>query len=112
MSLLDELPAHPAPLRADADGVIRVGSSRVTLDTVASAFRNGCTAEEIAMKYPSLDLTDIYATIAYYLWNRAEIDAYLTQREAEAGAVRAEVEQRQPSADIRERLLARKRLAS
>jgi hypothetical protein len=59
MNLPDALSAHPAPLRADADGVIRVGSSRVTLDTVVGAFRNGCTAEEIVMKYPSLDLTDV-----------------------------------------------------
>jgi uncharacterized protein (DUF433 family) len=112
MNLPDALSAHPAPLRADADGVIRVGSSRVTFDTVVGAFRNGCTAEEIVMKYPSLDLTDVYGTIAYYLWNRAEIDAYLLQREAEAVAVRDEAERRQPSAGIRERLLARKRLAS
>lgn len=112
MSLPDALSAQPAPLRADADGVLRVGSSRVTLETVVGAFCNGCTAEEIVMKYPSLDLTDVYATITYYLWNRAEIDVYLTQREAEARAVRDEVERRQPSADIRERLLARKRLAS
>jgi hypothetical protein len=34
------------------------------------------------------------------------------QREAEARAVRDEVELRHPSVDIRERLLARKRLAS
>jgi uncharacterized protein (DUF433 family) len=112
MSFPPVLPSQPAPLTADTDGVIRVGSSRVTLDTVVGAFRNGCTAEEIVMKYPSLDLTDVYATIAYYLWNRKEIDAYLTQREAEAAAVRKEAELRQPSSDIRERLLARKRLAS
>lgn len=112
MNLPDALSAHPAPLRADADGVVRVGASRVTLDTVVNAFRDGCTAEEMVMKYPSLDLTDVYATIAYYLWNRAEIDAYLSQREAEAHAVREEAERRQPSAGIRERLLARKRLAS
>jgi uncharacterized protein (DUF433 family) len=94
------------------DGVIRVGSSRVTLDTVIGAFQNGCTAEEIVMKYPSLDLTDVYATITYYLWNRTEIDAYLTARTADARAVRDEVELRHSSANIRERLLDRKRLAS
>lgn len=112
MSFPSTLPAQPAPLSADKDGVIRVGSSRVTLDTVVGAFRNGCTAEEIVTKYPSLDLTDVYGTIAYYLWNRKEIDAYLTQREAEARTVRKEVELRHPSIDIRERLLARKRHAS
>jgi hypothetical protein len=54
----------------------------------------------------------VYATIAYYLWNQVEIDAYLTQREAEARTVRDDVERRHPSAGIREKLLARKRLAS
>jgi uncharacterized protein (DUF433 family) len=112
MSLPDALPAHPAPLRSDADAVIRVGSSRVTLDTLVVAFQNGCTAEEIVMKYPSLDLTDVYATIAYYLWNREEIDAYLAKRELEARTIHDDVEVRQPSAGIRERLLARKRRAS
>jgi uncharacterized protein (DUF433 family) len=112
MLLPDALAAHPAPLCANADGVIRVGSSRVTLDTIVGAFRNGCTAEEIVMKYPSLDLTDVCATIAYYLGNRMAIDAYLASREAEAQAVRDEAERRQPSVGIRERLLARKRLAS
>lgn len=107
MSLSQPLRANPAPLRTDADGVIRVGASRVTLDTVVGAFRNGSTAEEIVMKYPSLDLTDVYATIAYYLWNRAAIDAYLEQRETDATAVRDEAERRQPAAGIRENLLAR-----
>ena len=112
MTLPDALAAPPAPLRADADGVLRVGSSRVTLDTVVGAFRNGCTAEEIVMKYPSLDLADVCATIAHDLGNRTAIDAYLASREAEAQAVRDEAERRQTSAGIRERLLARKRLAS
>ena len=112
MSLPDALAAHRAPLRADADAVIRIGSSRVTLDTLVAAFRNGCTAEEIVIKYPSLDLTDVYATIAYYLWNRAEIDAYLEKRDADAMTARDAAEARDPSAGIRERLLARRRRAS
>jgi hypothetical protein len=35
------------PLQADADGAVRVGKTRVTLDTVVAAFSNGATAEEI-----------------------------------------------------------------
>jgi len=35
-----------------------VAASRVTLDTLVGAFLNGCTVEEIVMKYPSLDLGD------------------------------------------------------
>ncbi len=35
------------PLTSDADGVIRIGATRVTLDTVVAAFLDGATAEEI-----------------------------------------------------------------
>jgi uncharacterized protein (DUF433 family) len=108
----DALPARSAPLRSDADGVVRIGATRITLDTLVGAFLNGCTAEEIAMKYPSLDLADVYAVIAHYLWNRAEIDGYLAQRASEARVVRDEVEQRGSTTGLRDRLLARKRLAS
>jgi uncharacterized protein (DUF433 family) len=112
MASLAELPPRAPPLRTDADGVVRVGGTRVTLDTVVGAFLNGCTTEEIVTKYPSLDLADVYAVIAYYLWNRPAVDAYLAERADEARVVREEVERRSPSADLRERLLARKQLAS
>lgn len=37
--------AEPIPLETDADGVVRVGETRVTLDTVVAAFKEGATAE-------------------------------------------------------------------
>ena len=97
------------PLRVDAQGVVRVGRTRVTLDTVVAAFREGCTAEEIAEQYPSTDLADVYATIAYYLRDRAAVDAYLTEREAVAKDVRRQNEARWSPSGLRERLLARRR---
>jgi uncharacterized protein (DUF433 family) len=112
MAALLARPLRSAPLHADADGVIRIGATRVTLDTVIGAFLNGGTSEEIATRYPALDLADVYAVIAYYLWNRPDVDAYLAERAAEARVVREEVERRSSTADFRERLLARKRLAS
>ena len=48
--------AEPIPLEADGEGVVRVGGTRVTLDTVVAAFNEGATAEEIVYQYPSLDL--------------------------------------------------------
>ena len=41
---------EPIPLRMDSDGVVRVGKTRVTLDTVVAAFVEGATAEEIAQQ--------------------------------------------------------------
>jgi len=58
------------PIETDADGVIRVGKTRVTLDTLITAFNDGATAEEIAQQYPAVSLADVYAVIAYYLKRR------------------------------------------
>jgi hypothetical protein len=33
------------PIETDKDGVIRVGNTRVTLETLVSAFNNGSTAD-------------------------------------------------------------------
>lgn len=54
------------PLEMDAHGVIRVGKTRVTLDTVVAAFDEGATAEEIVQQYPTLLLADVYSVIGYY----------------------------------------------
>lgn len=72
----------PIPLKTDVDGVVRVGNSRVTLDTVIAAFTEGATAEEITAQYPTLSLADVYAVIGYYLQQQAEVEAYLSQRRA------------------------------
>ena len=96
------------PLAEDADGVMRVGGTRVTLDTVAGAFNDGATAEDIVSMYTSLDLGDVYAVIAYCLRRRADVDAYLRRREEEGAAVRAENEARCDPHGVRERLLARR----
>lgn len=97
------------PLQKDADGVIRVGGTRVTLDTVIAAFLEGATAEEIVQQYPSLALADVYAVISYYLQNQAEVEAYLQQRREEARQVRRENEARFHPIGIRARLLARRK---
>ena len=102
---------QPIPLSADADGVVRVGNTRVTLDTVIAAFQEGATPETIAQQYPSLTLADVYAVIGYYLNHRSEVHAYLQEREQVAARVRQENESRFDPDGVRERLLARRRQA-
>jgi uncharacterized protein (DUF433 family) len=97
-----------ASMSPDADGVIRVGGTRVTLDTVVAAYRDGATAEEISRQYPSLELVDVYAAIVYYLRRRSEVEAYLSEREARAAMIRRDNESRFDPAGVRERLLARR----
>jgi uncharacterized protein (DUF433 family) len=105
MSLV--LAAEPLPLVTDADGVVRVANTRVTLDTIVAAFQDGLTAEEIAAQYPSLGLGEVYAVIGYYLCHQAEVDAYLAAREQRAKDVRQENERRFNPVGVRSRLLAR-----
>jgi uncharacterized protein (DUF433 family) len=96
------------PLRQEATGSIRVGNTRVLLELVIQAFRNGATPEAIVQAYDALDLRDVYAVLAYYLAHEAEVDEYVQRRGDEAMAVRREIEAAQPSTvHLRERLLAR-----
>ncbi len=100
--------SEPAPLQANEDGVILVGKTRVTLDTVIAVFNQGATAEEIAHRYPSLNLADVYATIAFYLKHQSEVEAYLQQRRQQAQEIRAMNQVRFDPQGLRDRLLARK----
>lgn len=97
-----------APIETDAYGVVRVARTRVTLDTVVTAFLEGCTPEEIAEQYPSLQLSDVYLVIGYYLRHRDEVHTYLAERQRQANVIQQEAEQRFNPIGIRDRLLARR----
>jgi uncharacterized protein (DUF433 family) len=96
-----------APLNTNEDGVVLVGNTRVTLDTVVAAFLEGATAEEIIEQYPSLQLADVYSVIGYYLRRKTEVDTYLKIRQESAAQVRQENERRFNPIGIRDRLVAR-----
>lgn len=106
--IIDALVAQVAPLQMDENGVLRLAGTRVRFETVIGAFNQGYAAEEILLKYPSLNLTDIYAAITYYLWHREDVDTYLEERHQVAEQVRRENETRFPPQGVRERLLARR----
>ena len=88
----------------EVDGVVRVGETRVTLDTIVAAFREGATAEEIVYQYPSLDLADVYFVIGYYLQRRSDVEAYLRRRQQQSDQVREQNEARFDPRGIRDRL--------
>lgn len=87
------------PLRVEEDGGIRIGATRVHLDTVITAHRMGDSAEAIAESYPSLKLSEVHAVLAWCLAHPAEIDAYMARREKEAEEIRRKIEKRQGSMD-------------
>ena len=107
MATLTLIETQPLPLMLESEGAIRVGGTRVTLDSLIYAFLEGATAEEIAYQYPSLDLSDVYSVIGYYLHHRTKVDAYIRERKRDARKIREENEIKFSPKGIRERLLAR-----
>jgi uncharacterized protein (DUF433 family) len=100
---------EPIPIHTDDDGVIRVGGTRVTLDTLVAAFDAGATAEEFVIRYPSLSLPDVYSVIAYFLHHQEEVRAYVATRDQRRADARRENETRFDPSGVRQRLLARRR---
>ncbi len=99
--------AEPIPLETTEDGVIRVGGTRVPLETIVQVFNSGATPEEVVQDFPVLRLDDVYAVITYCLRHRDEVEAYLQTRRVQAEEVRRKVEARFSQTGLRERLLAR-----
>ncbi len=64
------------------DQVYRIKGTRVALDSIIYRFQQGPSPEAIQDSFPALSLSQVYAAIAYYLDNRAELDAYLAHNEA------------------------------
>lgn len=108
--MADALTTEPIPVACGADGVLCVRGTRVTLETVVAAFREGATAEEIAQQYPSASLADIYQVIGYYLRHSTEIEAYHARRERDMGETRRVNESHWPPEGIRDRLMARRQV--
>jgi uncharacterized protein (DUF433 family) len=97
----------PLPLTEREDGVIRIGGTRVTLDTLVYAFREGCSPEAIAEQYPAVSLSDIYAAISFFLSRQEEVDAYLAENERKSTSVRTENERLLSPGGVQARLLSR-----
>jgi uncharacterized protein (DUF433 family) len=63
---------------------IRVKGTRVGIETILWDYLElGLFAEQIATRYPTLSLEQVYATLTYYWHNQEKIDAYLRAVEAE-----------------------------
>jgi uncharacterized protein (DUF433 family) len=95
----------PDSLHADADGVIRIGQSRVTLESLVAAFDAGASPEQFVLDFPTLDLADVYSAMGYLIRNRQSVDEYVAAGTAESEAFHAS----HPNlfaANVRERLIA------
>jgi hypothetical protein len=98
----------PNPLRTDAAGAVRVGKCHVLFELVIGEFKRGRSPEQIVDSFDTLDLADVYSSIAFYLRHREEVEAWLREIDAEAKAIRAKIEASQPHMKgFRERLKKR-----
>ena len=89
-------------IRPDEHGVLRVGDTRVMIDSVLAGFHQGDSVETIREDYPALSLEEVYGAIADYLANRAELDTYLRRQDDVWARERTRAEAR-PN-PVRERL--------
>ncbi len=96
------------PLNQEADGTVRVTGSRVTLDTIVSAFKRGNTAEQIQDSFPSLTLSQIFGVIAWYIDHQDETEEYLKERQTDTEAIRQEIENQPKYAEVRETIRRRR----
>jgi uncharacterized protein (DUF433 family) len=83
-----------------AEDDIRLKGHRIGIETILFDYRDGLTAEEIVLRYPSVALEAVYATITYYLHNRARLDAYLRAAEQHEADMRRE-QDRHPSRAVK-----------
>ena len=88
---------------------IRIKGTRVGIETILSEYLDGRIPEEVALRYPSVSLEQVYATITYYLHNRSEIEAYLEKGRSYEEQMWLAQQQNPPEVVKRLRLIAQKR---
>jgi uncharacterized protein (DUF433 family) len=85
---------------------IRIKDTRIGIEFVLRDYQGGASPEEIVLRYPTLSLEQVHATITYYLHHRRSVEAYLARWWAQ-GEAAWEEQQRHPSEfvrDLRERV--------
>jgi uncharacterized protein (DUF433 family) len=102
-----EIKAEPIPIEFDKHGIARIGGTRVTLETLLTKYHQGASAENLAEAFPSLNIADIHAVLAYYLHNRETVDAYLDEAKTRDEEGIRFIREKFPQDDLKERLLAR-----
>ncbi|MGB6045134.1 MAG: DUF433 domain-containing protein [Pirellulales bacterium] len=58
-------------------GRMRIDGTRITIHRIATLYKQGQSPEEIVQTYPQLSLAQVYAALAYYHANRAEVESEL-----------------------------------
>lgn len=95
------------PMEIDAHGRYRISGSRILLEVVLNAYRQGKSAEQIVEDFPRLTLASVYQILGYSLSHPEEIAAYLCRIDEEDSELLAAHPEWQPEG-LRARLEARR----
>ncbi len=104
-----QIPSEKVPIYSDEHGTMRVGSTRVSLMSIVTRYDEGDTVSEIHEAFPTLELADIHAVIAYYLRHRDEVSTAIQEERQRGQALREETETEFPDGGLREKLVNEKR---
>jgi uncharacterized protein (DUF433 family) len=81
---------------------IRLQGTRIGIESILYEYIYRCkTPEEIATQFHTVTLEQVYATILYYLHNKAEVGAYLADWLEFSRKIRAEQEENPSPARLR-----------
>jgi uncharacterized protein (DUF433 family) len=75
-----------------------VAGTRVPVRSIALSYKQGYLPEEIVQQYERLSIAQVYAALAYYHANQAEIDADIAREAAEYERLAREHEQARKNA--------------
>ena len=73
----------PDFLTTDQYGFVRLVGHRIGLNHVVNLYNEGNSPEQILEEFDTLSLALIYQVLAYYHANKAEVDAYIAEHDAE-----------------------------
>jgi len=96
------------PLRLDEHGTIRVGKTRVTLESIAYCFEEGDSPEAVAEAFPTVPLADLYLIRGYCLKHPQEVEEYLATQRRIVRELRQQDESGSNQVGLRAHLLGRK----
>lgn len=59
--------------------ILRLKGFRIGIEHIVGRYHEGYTPEQITQEFPGVSLETIYATLAYYLHNKKEVDDHINQ---------------------------------
>jgi uncharacterized protein (DUF433 family) len=83
---------------------VQVAGHRIGLQDLVYYYNEGYSPEGLLEAFPTLSLALIHKIIAFYLENRADVDAYVATCDAEMERQRASAPRGPDAAELRRRL--------